>query len=251
MTKHKKSIALIPARAGSKRIANKNIKLLNGHPLIAYTIAAAKESNIFDDIFCITDSKEYQQIAKHYGASVTHSLRPTNISGSLSPDIEWVKWGLNKIKENKQLPDIYSILRPTSPFRSAQTIINGYNAFVNSSSAESLRAVEVVDQHPGKMWMIRNNRLLPLMPFEVDSIPWHSSQFANLPKIYIQNASLEFSYINIALEKNTISGESIIPFLTSDLEGFDINTPGDWVLAESYLNSNQVSLPEIQCAPYQ
>ena len=84
-----KSIALIPARSGSKRVPNKNVKLINNHPLLAYSIEAAISSKVFDMVVCATDDEEYAEIAKYYGADVP-LLRSKEISGDSSPDIEWV-----------------------------------------------------------------------------------------------------------------------------------------------------------------
>ena len=244
-----RSVAFIPARSGSKRITDKNIKLLNGHPLMAYSIRAAIDSNVFDTVICATDCEEYADIAKFYGAKVPF-LRPESISGDKSPDIEWVKLMLNTLKKNGDIYDAYSILRPTSPFRLASTIERAWNLFLNSKGADSLRAVEKCKQHPGKMWSVDNNRMTPIMPFEINGTPWHSSQYAILPEIYAQDASLEVSWTKIALENNTISGETIIPFISSGLEGFDINLPEDWVLAEYYINENQATLPVINDLKY-
>ena len=84
-----RAVALIPARSGSQRLKHKNIRPLGGHPLIAYTIAAASDSGVFADVVVSTDSETYAVIARHYGADVPF-LRPATISGSTSPDIEWV-----------------------------------------------------------------------------------------------------------------------------------------------------------------
>ncbi|MBL8103117.1 MAG: hypothetical protein JNM02_11335, partial [Anaerolineales bacterium] len=86
-------IALIPARAGSKRVQGKNIRPLAGHPLIAYTICAAKQSGVFADILVSTDSEEYAEIARQYGAEVPF-LRPAEIAGDLALDIEWLDFTL-------------------------------------------------------------------------------------------------------------------------------------------------------------
>ena len=104
-------IALIPARAGSKRLRNKNIKKLNGHPLIAYTINVAKKSKIFKNIFCITDSKRYQKIAKLYGTDEME-LRPKKISLNNSPDIEWLTWAIKKLEYNNINFKYFAILIP-------------------------------------------------------------------------------------------------------------------------------------------
>ena len=91
-------IAFIPARAGSKRVINKNILNLGGHPLIYHTLKVAKKSKLFNKIFCITDSKKYQNIALKFGSN-KFPLRPKKISTSKSPDSAWIKWAL-KICQN-------------------------------------------------------------------------------------------------------------------------------------------------------
>jgi CMP-N,N'-diacetyllegionaminic acid synthase len=84
------AVALIPARAGSKRVIDKNVARLGAHPLIAYTIAAARTSGIFDAVVVSTDSERYADVARHYGAEVP-GLRPAEFAGDTSPDIEWVE----------------------------------------------------------------------------------------------------------------------------------------------------------------
>jgi len=245
-----KKIALIPARSGSKRIPDKNIKLLNGHPLLAYSIRSAIDSGVFDSVVCVTDSQQYANVAKYYGAEVP-MLRPKSISGDKSADIEWVKWILMLLKSQSRIYDVFSILRPTSPFRRPDTIKAAFNLFDKNSAADSLRAVEKCTQHPGKMWITRNNRMLPLLPFSKDSTPWHSSQYSALPDIYIQNASLEIAWSRIALDGDSIAGESVIPFVSEGLDGFDINNNEDIILAEYYISNGVAVLPHINISPYQ
>ena len=124
-------VALIPARSGSKRILNKNIKKLNNKPLISYTIKAAIKSKLFDQVILVTDSKKYASIGKRFGAKVPF-IRSKNISSSKSPDIQWVKWILKKINYTNYKTDIFFILRPTSPFRTAKTIKKAWNIFFNN-----------------------------------------------------------------------------------------------------------------------
>lgn len=217
--------------------------------MMAYTIRAAIDSGVFDSVICATDSQEYADIAHYYGAEVPF-LRSSEISGDKSPDIEWVKWILHSLKLKGLEYDVFSILRPTSPFRLPETISRAWNAFINEPTADSLRAVEKCKQHPGKMWVLRNNRMLPVLPFSNDGTPWHSSQYAALPEIYVQDASLEIAWSRIALEKNTIAGENIVPFVSRAFEGFDINEPEDLLLAEHYINQKKVCLPMIGIPPY-
>jgi CMP-N,N'-diacetyllegionaminic acid synthase len=245
----RKVIAFIPARSGSKRIINKNIKFLNDHPLIAYSIRAAIDSGVFEKVICVTDDETYSSVAKHYGAEVPQ-LRPQEISGDKSYDIEWVQWIFNYLLKAGESFDAFSILRPTNPFRLSSTIQRAWKIFSEEATADSLRAVQKVTEHPGKMWLIDSKRMSPLLPFKNDGVPWHSSQYTSLPEIYVQNASLEIAWTRVALENNSIAGNTIIPFVSEGLEGFDINNPEDWVLAEHFINTKEVKLPEIKIKPY-
>lgn len=243
-------VALIPARAGSKRVPNKNIKPLAGHPVIAYTVAAAIGSGIFDAVVLSTDSDLYANIARHYGAE-SPFMRPAELAGDVSPDIEWVKYTLEGLHEQGRDFDCFSILRPTSPFRLPETIRRAWSAFLAEEGVDSLRAVEKCKQHPGKMWIIRGKRMTPLMPMVPAELPWHSSQYQSLPEVYIQNASLEIAWSRVALEGNSIAGNVLMPFLTEGHEGFDVNHPYDWQLAEELVRTGEACLPNVPQSPYQ
>lgn len=244
-----KSVAFIPARSGSKRVPNKNIKPLGGHPMLAYTVRAAIDSGVFDAVICATDSELYADVARHYGAEVPF-LRSADISGEKSPDIEWVVWMLTKLKEAGREFEVFSILRPTSPFRLPETVRRAWALFMEDPRADSLRAIEKCKQHPGKMWVIRGKRMLPLLPYTNGTTPWHSSQYAALPEIYAQDASLEIAWSRVVAEQNSIAGEAIIPFVSQGLEGFDINDPEDWWMAERLLAAQAAILPAISLPPY-
>ncbi|MEZ6024276.1 MAG: acylneuraminate cytidylyltransferase family protein [Hyphomonadaceae bacterium] len=244
MTRAIKTVALIPARAGSKRIADKNIAPLAGHPLIAYTICAARNAGVFDAVIVSTDSERYAAIAQHYGAEVP-GLRPAAMSGDTSPDIEWVRFTLQMFADRGQAYDAFSLLRPTSPCRKPQTIQRAMAQFAAQEGVDSLRAVEKCEQHPGKMWIVRGARMHPLMPMGPKDVPYHSTQYAALPEVYVQNASLEIAWSRVPLEMGSIAGEVLTPFLTEADEGFDVNRPRDWKLLEMALASGEASLPAI------
>jgi len=228
-------VALIPARSGSKRVVDKNIRELAGHPLIAYTVTAAIKSCVFDDVIVSTDSDEYADIAKKYGAEVPF-LRPESIAGDVSPDIEWVTFTLDKLRQQGREYDCFSILRPTSPFRKPETIQRAWSLF-KKNYADSLRAVEKCSQHPGKMWVVRDKLMYPLLPYGPTEQPWHSSQYQSLPEIYVQNASLEIAWSKVVFEDKSIAGNIVMPFLTEENEGFDVNTEYDWRIAEEMVES--------------
>ena len=185
-------VGLIPARSGSERVRDKNVRDLQGHPMIAYTISAALESGVFDAVAVSTDSEHYAAIARHYGAEVP-GLRPAAMATSTSPDIDWVEYTLDDLRKNGRDYPYFSILRPTSPFRTADTIRRAWREFLAEDGADSLRAVEKCAQHPGKMWVVQDRRMSPLLPKTLDGQPWHSCQYAALPEVYVQNASLASS----------------------------------------------------------
>jgi N-acylneuraminate cytidylyltransferase len=241
-------IALVPARSGSKRVQDKNVRPLGGHPVIAYTIAAARASGVFDAVLVSTDSEEYAALARHYGAEVPF-LRPAEFAGDLSPDIEWLEYTLKRLGDEGRSYDCFSILRPTSPFRQPETIRRAWEAFLAEEGVDSLRAVEKCGQHPGKMWVVRGRRMLPLLPLSPAEQPWHSSQYQSLPEVYVQNASLEIAWTRVVFEGRTIAGTVLMPFLTQGYEGFDVNKPYDWRLAEELLRTGQAALPPVDRPP--
>ena len=243
------AVALIPARAGSKRVPHKNIAPLKGHPLIAYTICAARQSGVFDAVVVSTDSEDYAAIARHYGAEIPF-LRPAAFAGDTSPDIEWVKHTLEQLAAQGRRYDAFSLLRPTSPCRKPETIRRAWAQFVEERDVHSLRAVEKCEQHPGKMWVIDGRRMRPFAPQGPGPTPYHSTQYAALPPVYVQNASLEIAWTRVPLELNSIAGEVLTPFLTEGDEGFDVNRPRDWRLLEMALERGEATLPQIDRPPF-
>ena len=241
-------VGLIPARSGSKRVPDKNIRPLAGHPVMAYTIAAALQSEIFSSVIVSTDSRRYADIARYYGAEVPF-LRPPELGGDVSPDIEWLEYTLKRLQEEGRKYDCFSILRPTSPFRQPETIQRAWQAFLAEEGVDSLRAVEKCQQHPGKMWVVRGNRMMPLLPLSPSQQPWHSSQYQSLPKVYVQNASLEIAWVRVVFNERTIAGNVVMPFFTRDFEGFDVNTPYDWNLAEQLVKNKEAQLPPVSKSP--
>ena len=260
------AVALIPARLGSKRVPGKNIRTLAGHPMLAYTIAPAIESGVFDTVMVSTDSEEIAAIARHYGAEVPF-LRPPAFAGDTSPDIEWLEHHIATLAEQGRSWDCFSLLRPTSPFRSAAMIRRAWGLFTSQEGADSLRAIEKCAQHPGKMWVVNGDRMTPLLDQYQSEIkdhqskikdqsspmapaPWHSTPYQALPPVYVQNASLEIAWTRVVLDDRTIAGEVFVPFITEGHEGFDINDPYDWMVAERLLADGAVTLSAVPQTPY-
>jgi CMP-N,N'-diacetyllegionaminic acid synthase len=242
------AVALIPARAGSQRVPGKNIRALAGHPLLAYAIAGARESRLFDAVVVSTDSDEIAAVARHYGAEVPW-LRPAAMAGSTSPDIEWVRFTLERLADDGQDFDLFSILRPTSPFRRGTTIRQAWDQLLAVQGADSIRAVELCKQHPGKMWVLEGTLMRPLLP-QGDGVPLHSTQYAALPQVYVQNSSLEIAWTRVAMrDGGDIAGQRVVGFLSDPATGFSIDYPEDWEAAERMLAAGEATLPEVEQEP--
>jgi CMP-N,N'-diacetyllegionaminic acid synthase len=235
------AVALVPARGGSQRVPGKNVAPLAGHPLIAYAIAGARESGLFDAVVVSTDSEEIAAVARSYGADVP-GLRPEEIATSTSPDIEWVRHVLASTSY-----ELFSILRPTSPFRRGATIRRAWDQFLAVPDADSIRAVRPVREHPGKMWRIEGELMTPLLPQIAGEVPTHSRQMAALPRVYVQDSSLEIARTRI-VEDGEIAGRRVVPFLTEGVEGFSIDYPGDIEEAERLAAADPSLLPAIEVA---
>ncbi|WP_300386274.1 acylneuraminate cytidylyltransferase family protein [Clostridium sp.] len=141
-----KNIAIIPARSGSKGLKDKNIKLLKGKPLIAYTIEEARESNLFDEIFVSTDSEEYAEVARSFGASVPF-LRNKELSSDTASSWDVIKDSLINYKKLGKEFDTVTLLQPTSPLRKAEDIRKAYEK-MKTKNANSIVSVCEVDHSP-------------------------------------------------------------------------------------------------------
>jgi CMP-N,N'-diacetyllegionaminic acid synthase len=234
------AVALVPARSGSLRLPGKNIRPLAGHPLIAYTIAAAWDSGVFNAVLVSTDSEEVAEIARRYGGDVP-GLRPAQMATSTSPDVEWVRHVMAERND-----EVFSILRPTSPFRTGAVIKRALEHFFElGDQIDSLRAVELVRQHPGKMWIVAGDLMRPLLEQPPDGTPSHSQQYQSLPKVYIQNSSLEIAWTRVLHADGSIAGRRVAPFFTEGWEGFSIDYPDDLERAEAALVRGEADLPRV------
>jgi CMP-N-acetylneuraminic acid synthetase len=227
------NIALIPARSGSKRLPGKNIKLLNGKHLIYYTIKVALESKLFSEVIVSTDSKEIADIAKIHGANVP-LLRPSDLATDSSTDIEWVNHAINSmVKISHSEISSVSILRPTNPLRTSATISKALKLLESNSWADSVRAMEITDKHPGKMWVLdEDKKAYPYLDQTGEVIPTHNKPTQSLQTLWVQNASLEIIKFKSLMSTKSISGNNVLGYEMPGLEGFDINTQKDFEFLE-------------------
>jgi N-acylneuraminate cytidylyltransferase len=241
-------IALVPARSGSERVPHKNIRPLAGHPLLAYAIATAEQAGISDRIVVSTDSEQIADVARWYGADVPF-LRPPEYATSTSPDIEWIADMLGKLPEAY---DLFAIVRATNPFRGPDVVRRGLDQLLATPEADSIRAVERVKQHPGKMWLLAEDRrtMTPLLEQSHLEVAWHAGQLQALPPVYVQNSALEIAWARVVTETRSREGRVVCPFFTAGPEGFNVDDEADWERAEALVAAGAATLTRIERDPY-
>ncbi len=229
----KKVVAIIPARSGSKTIIDKNIRLLGGYPLIAYSIVVAKFSREIDRIIVSTDSDQYASIAKKYGAEVP-LLRPKEISGDNSTDYEFFRHILGWMEENeKKIPDLFVHLRPTTPLRNVKEIDDAIKYMKDNKDASSLRSAYKTHLTPYKMFKKKGEYMEAFLSH-------NEKEFYNLPRqhfedAYIPNGVIDIVRPNIINSTGILHGDSMKLWETSMHP--DIDVMEDLNYAESCLNN--------------
>jgi len=242
------AVAFVPARSGSERVPHKNVRPLAGHPLLAYAIATAVQSDRFERVVVSTDSDEIADVARWYGADVPF-LRPAEYATATSPDIEWLSYTLERLDERFEL---FALVRATNPFRGPDVVRRGLEQLLATPEADSIRAVERVKQHPGKMWelTIDGRTMMPLLDQSSLDVAWHAGQYQALPPVYVQNSALEIAWTRVVEGTGTREGRVLAPFLTNGYEGLNIDDEDDFVLAETLVASGRATLPVVEREPY-
>jgi len=244
-------VCLIPARGGSKGIPDKNIKLLNNKPLIAYSIETSLKSVFINKTVVTTDSSIISNVSLAHGANVPF-IRPAEISQDKSLDIEFVQHYMKWVKDNNMKePDIIVQLRPTYPIRCVDFLDFCIQSFVNNyDSYDSLRTVVELDKTPFKMYHIEDNynksslgkQLIPVVPsheYMFMKEP-HNMCRQDLPKAYLHNGCIDIFKTSI-LKQNTISGKIIFPIIMNNNDGYDIDTIDDWNKTENKLKEDGIN----------
>ena len=236
-------LAIIPARGGSKGVPRKNILDLNGHPLIAYSIACAIQSDLVNRVVCSTDSNEIANIAINYGAE-TPFIRPPEISNDVSTDLDVFTHALNWLADQESyMPDLVVQLRPTSPLRTVEMIKNGVDLILSDEKTSSIRAVSYPDHTPYKMWNIDMNGYLdPLLTIQGNSEPYNT-QRQLLPMVYAQTGTLEIIKPSTILEGKSMTGDNIKPLIIDNKYFVDIDTIESFILAGILLKKLDCIIP--------
>ena len=229
-------VALVPARSGSKGVKDKNILPLNGHPLISYSIIAAGQSELINEVYVTTNSKKYCQISESYGA-ITPFLRPIEISEDMSTDKEFflhfIEWCKN---ERKKIPDMIVHLRPSTPLRNFRLIDKAIQSFSEHPEATALRSCQNTELTPYKMFFDNSGYMKPCMNDNSYSESYNQPRQV-FPKTYLPNGYVDIVRPEVLLDTGLLHGNKILLNLTPITA--DIDDINDYEAAKQLLNNGE------------
>ncbi|GAP05305.1 MAG TPA: transferase [Anaerolinea thermolimosa] len=225
-------LAIIPARGGSKGIPRKNVRLFAGHPLIAYSIAAARQSELVTRVIVSTDDEEIARVARDYGAE-TPFLRPAELAQDQTLDLPVFQHALRWLEEQEGYqPELVVQLRPTSPVRPPALVDEAVQILLAHPEAHSVRGVVPAGQNPHKMWRIdpQNGQMIPLLQVPGLEEPYNAPRQV-LPPVYWQTGHIDVIRPEV-IRKGSMSGQVILPVMVDPAYTVDIDTPRDWARSE-------------------
>ncbi len=225
-------LAVIPARGGSKSIPRKNILPFAGHPLLAYSIAAAQQADLVTRVIVSTDDEEIAAVARAYGAEVPF-MRPPEHAQDATPDLPVFVHAVEWFAETEgYYPELVVQLRPTTPVRPPGCVNDGIQMMRTMPFADSLRAVVPSGQNPHKMWRInQRGEMSPLLSVEGIQEPYNAPR-QHLPQTFWQTGHLDIMRPATLLEKRSMTGDVILSLVLDPRYTVDIDTQNDWMQAE-------------------
>ncbi len=224
-------LTIIPARGGSKGVPNKNIKELDGKPLIAYTIEAALKSKYTTKVIVSTDDTKIAEISKDFGANVPF-IRPAKFASDSAKAIEVVKHALITIeKQDNKEYNIILYLEPPSPFKTAEDIDSCLELFFKTSPSSVVSVNEANQYHPILMKKIENGKLEPIWKEEPEGVPRQEYS----PTSYMRNGAIYVLRRDNILN-NIFYGNNIVPFIMPLERSICIDSILDWYSAEAMIN---------------
>jgi len=222
-------VALIPARAGSKGVLNKNIRPLGGHMLIEWSIAACKKSKRIDRVIVSTDSAEYQSLCRGFGAEVPF-LRPAEISGDRSTDYEFIAHALDWLAANGGEPDYIVHIRPTTPFRAPELIDAAIEAFASAgTTATALRSVHEMAESAYKTFEIAPGGQLKRLGSDSTALDAANNARQAFPKTFIPNGYVDVLSTTFIRESRLLHGDHVMPFTTPTVTEVDTEADFDFL----------------------
>ncbi|HNE68586.1 MAG TPA: acylneuraminate cytidylyltransferase [Anaerolineales bacterium] len=231
-------LALIPARGGSKGIPRKNIRSFAGYPLIAWSIAAAKQSELVTRVIVSTDDEEIAAVAREWGAE-TPFMRPAEFAQDKTTDLPVFEHALKWLEDVEGYrPDIVIQLRPTSPVRPHKMVDDAIRILLEHPDADCVRGVVPAGQNPFKMWRFHGEGkpLNPLLTVDGIAEPYNAPRQI-LPPVYWQTGHIDAIRTATIAQKASLTGDVIYPLVIDPKYTVDIDTLPDWAKYEALVYS--------------
>jgi CMP-N,N'-diacetyllegionaminic acid synthase len=231
------TVAIIPARGGSKGIPNKNIVKLAGKPLIVHSIEYSLRCSHIKRTLVSTDDPKIAAVARQSGAEVPF-MRPSKLAQDDTPDIPVFAHALEWLLEHENnLPELVVHLRPTTPLRPSGLIERGLQMMLEDPQADCVRSVSEPPHTPYKMWQTKGKYMKPFLQVNnEESFNWPRQK---LPQVLCHNGLLDVIRTSTILEKNTMTGKRVLPLRTEDsFFAVDIDKPIDLIMAEVFFKHN-------------
>lgn len=227
-------IALIPARSGSKGLPNKNILALGGHPLIAWSIMAAKKSKLINRVIVSTDSEEYAELAIKHGAEAPF-LRPSEISGDRSTDYDCIAHALDWLALNGGEPEYIAHIRPTTPLRDPLYFDLAIKAFQNSpKNITALRSAHEMSESAYKTFEITKDGRFKRVGSEDTALDTANNARQQFPATYQANGYVDVLSTRFIRHSGLIHGDQVLPFITPSV--VEVDTGDDFLYLEYQLS---------------
>lgn len=223
------TLAIIPARGGSKGIPRKNIRDFAGYPLVAYSIAAGLQAKTVTRLIVSTDDEQIADVARGFGAEAPF-LRPAELAADASTDLPLFEHALEWLKTNEGYePDVVVQLRPTSPIRPRDCVDAAVKILLDHPDADCVRGVVPAGQNPHKMWRLAdgNGPMTPLLQVDGIAEPYNAPR-QSLPQIYWQTGHVDAIRAATICQKGSMTGERIYPLLIDPRYTVDIDNLSDW-----------------------
>ena len=207
-----KTVAIIPARSGSKGLINKNIAPLGGFPLIAYSIVAAKLTPDIERVIVSTDSEQYAEVALSFGAEVPF-IRPISISTDSSTDFEFMIHAIDWLEENDgDTPEYWVHLRPTTPFRDPKIIQAAIELLLNCDSATALRSAHKCSESPFKWFRQSEEGFLMALTSENTDLDHFNSPRQIFPEVFIPDGYVDIVRRSFLKTSGLLHGNKVLAF---------------------------------------
>jgi len=225
-------LGVITARGGSKGIPGKNIKMLGGKPLIAYTVEVAKKSNLITDLIISTDDEKIADIAKQYGVEVPF-MRPKELAEDNTPHLPVMQHAISFMEDKLGIVfDYVVILQPTSPFRTIEDIDETLQKLISQDADSAVSLVEIESrEHPIKAKKVEGDEVLPYCMEEKEG-----TRRQDLPVAYKRSSAVYAMRRDLVIKDNKIFGDNIVGHIVPKERSIDIDEPFDWLKAEYMLD---------------